>query len=74
MTGDRPASNAVALHQTSFNRSEYRASCQAGYELTGNESLFVCHEQQWSPHEPRCEPIVGDDNSPTSLTGKLHVI
>ena len=63
---ERPAVNTVALHQTSFNQSEYRASCKTGYELTGNESMFICHEQQWSPHEPRCEPVIAD-NSPTSF-------
>ena len=65
MTDDMPETKTVALHQTSFNLSEFRASCEAGYELTGNESMFSCHKQQWSPHEPRCEPVIAD-NSPTS--------
>ena len=73
MSGDRPASNTVALHQTSDNQSEYRASCETGYELAGNKSMFICHKQQWSPHYPRCELIIAD-NSPLSSTGKLHVI
>ena len=65
MTDDMPDTKTVTLHQTSFNLPEFRASCEAGYKLTGNESLFSCHKQQWSPHEPRCEPVIAD-NSPTS--------
>ena len=79
MTNERPAANTVALHQISFNQSEYRASCATGYKLTGNENMISCHEQQWSPHEPRCEPAIAGNfptsfpilNSSLSTTGKI---
>ena len=71
MIEDRPTAYAVVLHQTLNSKSEYRATCQTGYELIGNVRWFVCNKHQCSPHEPRCEPVI-DDNSPTSSTG-IHV-
>ena len=63
--------NAVYLQQTTVNASEYRVSCQTGYQLMYKENLFTCQGQQWSPYAPSCVPVMSDTTLIyTSSTGE----
>ena len=50
----------VYMQQTALNTPEYRVSCKTGYELMHRATVFTCNKEHWSPHTPRCAPIVSD--------------